>query len=98
MNLNPLTGLKKKLDFWFLSVKLSVLVSNQLQQEEAIECLVNKQSSLIMYSNSVCLAAVCLSDDGIALSGIQLCSIFSSAPDFINLPLLVCFTYHISPS
>lgn len=32
---------------WFLSVELSALN----QQEEAMECLVNKQSSLIMYSN-----------------------------------------------
>lgn len=29
----------------------------------------------MVYSHEVCLAPVCLSDDGIALNGIQLCSI-----------------------
>lgn len=75
VNSDPSRGLKIKMeDVWFSSVQLSVLVLNRLQQEEAIESIVNKQSSLIMYSNSVSLLCV-FSDDGIALNGIQLCSI-----------------------
>lgn len=52
MNLDPLTRLEeggentKRESVWFLCAELSALN----QQEEAMECLVNKQSSLIMYS------------------------------------------------
>lgn len=39
-------GNTKRESVWFLCAELSALN----QQEEAMECLVNKQSSLIMYS------------------------------------------------